>query len=236
MKQTNHPFPLIHYSIGPHSPYLYDDASLCNVKRICNQYNALMHIHVQETRDELENSIAGNHAGANCHKSDAKCSPIANMARLNLLHKTVCAHCVHVLDSDIQLLSEHQASVVHCPHSNLKLGSGVAPVQRMLNAGVNVCLGTDGASSNNNLNMLQEMRTAALLGPLATGDACSVNAITAIEMATINGARALGLEDLVGSIEKGKCADLLALNLDEIETYPINNLFSSIVYAAGRDQ
>lgn len=178
LKKGNHPYPLVHYGIGPHSPYLYDDQSLCNIKRICNEYNVLMHIHVQETRDELENSIVGNHTGSNCHRSDAKCSPIQNMANLNLLHKTCCAHCVHVLDSDIELLSKHQASVVHCPHSNLKLGSGIAPVQRMLDTGVNVCLGTDGASSNNNLDMLNEMRTAALLGPIASGHAQSVNAIT----------------------------------------------------------
>ena len=195
-----------------------------------------MHIHVQETRDELENSLVGNHAGANCHKSESKSSPIANMARLNLLRGTCCAHCVHVLDSDIALLSAHKASVVHCPRSNLKLGSGIAPVQRMLDAGVNVCLGTDGASSNNNLDMLDELRTAALLGPLATGDAQSVNAVTAVEMATINGARALGLEKEVGSVEIGKCADVIAVDLNRVETQPLNNLYSSLVYAAGRDQ
>ena len=178
MKKTNHPYSLIHYGIAPHSPYLYDEKALSNIKRICRETNSLMHIHVQETREELENSLAGNHEGANCHKSNEKCSPIANMARLNLLHKTCCAHCVHVLDSDIELLSQHQASVVHCPHSNLKLASGIAPVQKMIDAGVNVCLGTDGASSNNNLDMLREMRTAALIGPMATGDVRSVDALT----------------------------------------------------------
>lgn len=137
-----------------------------------------MHIHVQETKDELVNSMAGNRQGKGCHCSDAHCSPIENMARLGYLDKACCAHCVHVTDKDIELLAAHRASVVHCPNSNMKLGSGICPVQRMLDAGVNVCLGTDGASSNNNLDMLREMRAAALLGPLADGDAKAVNAVT----------------------------------------------------------
>ena len=137
-----------------------------------------MHIHVQETKDELVNSMAGNRQGKACHCSDAHCSPIENMARLGYLDNACCAHCVHVTDKDIELLAAHSASVVHCPNSNMKLGSGICPVQRMLDAGVNVCLGTDGASSNNNLDMLREMHAAALLGPLADGDAKAVNAVT----------------------------------------------------------
>ena len=137
-----------------------------------------MHVHVQETKDELVNSMTGNRQGEACHCSDAHCSPIENMARLGYLDNACCAHCVHVTDKDIALLAAHSASVVHCPNSNMKLGSGICPVQRMLDAGVNVCLGTDGASSNNNLDMLREMRAAALLGPLADGDAKAVNAVT----------------------------------------------------------
>ena len=145
------------YAMGPHSTYLYDDKSLCAVGSVCKRFHVPMHIHMQETKSELENSVAGNHEGANCHRSDQKCSPIANLARLGLLNGTICAHCVHVLDSDIALLQKHGASAVHCPRSNLKLGSGLAPVQRMLDTGVNVCLGTDGASSNNSLDMLSEL-------------------------------------------------------------------------------
>ena len=137
-----------------------------------------MHIHVQETKDELVNSMTGNRKGKGCHRSDAHCSPIENMARQGYLENTVCAHCVHVTDKDIELLAKHHASVVHCPCSNMKLGSGICPVQKMLDAGVNVCLGTDGASSNNNLDMLHEMRMAALMGPLAEGDPKAVNAVT----------------------------------------------------------
>lgn len=224
------------YSIGPHSPYMYDDASLVSIKQMCDRYGILMHIHVQETKEELENSVAGNHDGQNCHKSDAKCSPIQNMASLGILDGVCCVHCVHVLDDDIRLLSEHHASVVHCPHSNLKLGSGIAPVQRMLDAGVNVCIGTDGASSNNNLDMLGELRTAALVGPIAAEDARAVDAFTALEMATINGAKALHLDSLVGSIEVGKRADLIAIDMNRLESLPINNLFSNIVYATGKEQ
>ena len=169
------------YAMGPHSTYLYDDKSLCAVGSVCKRFHVPMHIHMQETKSELENSVAGNHEGANCHRSDQKCSPIANLARLGLLDGTICAHCVHVLDSDIALLQKHGASAVHCPRSNLKLGSGLAPVQRMLDTGVNVCLGTDGASSNNSLDMLSELRTAALIAPIAAdGDATAVTAVTAI--------------------------------------------------------
>lgn len=167
------------YAMGPHSTYLYDDKSLCAVGSVCKRFHVPMHIHMQETKSELENSVAGNHEGANCHRSDQKCSPIANLARLGLLDGTICAHCVHVLDSDIALLQKHGASAVHCPRSNLKLGSGLAPVQRMLDTGVNVCLGTDGASSNNSLDMLSELRTAALIAPIAAdGDATAVTAVT----------------------------------------------------------
>lgn len=112
------------YAMGPHSTYLYDDKSLCAVGSVCKRFHVPMHIHMQETKSELENSVAGNHEGANCHRSDQKCSPIANLARLGLLDGTICAHCVHVLDSDIALLQKHGASAVHCPRSNLKLGSG----------------------------------------------------------------------------------------------------------------
>ena len=179
LKETIHPFPNIYYSIGPHSPYLYDDESLRAIGDACHHYGVQMHIHVQETEDELRNSVLGNHEGRNCHKSDAKCSPIANLARLGVLDDTCCAHCVHLLESDFDELAKHHASVVHCPHSNLKLGSGIAPVQKMLDRGINVCLGTDGASSNNNLDMLGEMRTAALLGPIAAGgDARAVSSVT----------------------------------------------------------
>lgn len=224
------------YSIAPHSAYIYDDASLVAIKQLCEKHGILMHIHVQETKDELESSIAGNHACTSCHKSSHRCSPIQNMASLGILDHTCCAHCVHVLDEDIELLAQHHASVVHCPHSNLKLGSGIAPVQKMLDRGVNVCLGTDGASSNNNLDMLGELRTAALIGPIAAGDAKAVDAVTALEMATLNGAKALGLQDEIGSIEVGKRADLIAIDMNRLESLPIHNLFSNLVYATGKEQ
>ena len=176
-----HSCPLITYSIAPHAPYLYSEHALKEIHDACEDCNTFMHIHVQETKEELENSVQGNHEGKGCHKSQACCSPIQNMADVGSLDHACCAHCVHVLDSDIVLLAQHHASVVHCPSSNMKLGSGIAPVQRMLDQGVNVCLGTDGASSNNNLDMLHEMRTAALLGPLADGDAKAVSAQTVCE-------------------------------------------------------
>ena len=236
LSKGSRPSALVTYSIAPHSPYLYDDASLVAIKQLCEKHGILMHIHVQETKDELESSVAGNHACPSCHKSSRLCSPIQNMAALGILDHTCCAHCVHVLDEDIELLARHHASVVHCPHSNLKLGSGIAPVQKMLDKGVNVCLGTDGASSNNNLDMMGEMRTAALIGPIAAGDAKAVDAMTALEMATLNGAKALGLQDVIGSIEVGKHADLIAIDMNRLESLPIHNLFSNLVYTTGKEQ
>ena len=110
LKETIHPFPNIYYSIGPHSPYLYDDESLRAIGDACHHYGVQMHIHVQETEDELRNSVLGNHEGRNCHKSDAKCSPIANLARLGVLDDTCCAHCVHLLESDFDELAKHPIS------------------------------------------------------------------------------------------------------------------------------
>ena len=153
-----------------------------------------------------------------------------------MLDHSVLAHCVHVTDKDIELLARAEAAVVHNPSSNLKLASGICPVQKMLDAGVNVCLGTDSACSNNNLDMFMEMRNAALLGKVASNDpqACSASAVLA--MATVNAAKALGLEGKLGAVQAGMRADVIAVDMDCVEVWPLSNILSHLVYACGRSQ
>jgi len=139
-------------------------------------------------------------------------------------------------DAEISLFAESGAHIVHCPESNLKLASGFSPVAQCIAAGINVALGTDGAASNNDLDMLGEMRTAALLGKAIANDASAIPAMTALRMATINGAKALGLDDEIGSLSIGKTADVIAIDLSQLETQPLFCPISQIVYAANRQQ
>ena len=148
----------------------------------------------------------------------------------------IAVHATQLNDEEIQLLADVGANIVHCPESNLKLASGFCPVAKCLAAGVNVALGTDGAASNNDLDMLGEMRTAALLGKAVAQNASAIPAMTALRMATINGAKALGLADKIGSLEIGKAADVIAIDLSELETQPLYCPISQIVYAASRHQ
>jgi 5-methylthioadenosine/S-adenosylhomocysteine deaminase len=158
------------------------------------------------------------------------------MANLGLLGPNLtAAHCVQINDEDLDLLSEHGTHVAHCPSSNAKLGSGIAPIPNLLNTGINVGLGTDGAASNNRQDMFTEMRLAALLAKATTEDATSIPAAQALEMATINGARALGLDHQIGSIEVGKLADLSALRIADVETLPCFDPLSHVIYACGRE-
>lgn len=143
---------------------------------------------------------------------------------------------MHVTDHDIELLGSHKASVVHNPTSNLKLASGICPVQKMLDRGVNVCLGTDSACSNNNLDMFSEMRNAALVGKVASMDPRACSAPTVLRMATANAAKALGMEGKLGVVAQGALADLIAVDLQRVETWPLANVISHLVYACGRDQ
>ena len=148
----------------------------------------------------------------------------------------IAVHATQLNDDEIALLAQVGATIVHCPESNLKLASGFCPVAQCLAAGVNVALGTDGAASNNDLDMLGEMRTAALLGNAVAKNASAIPAVTALRMATINGAKALGLADKIGSLEIGKAADVIAIDLSELETQPLYCPISQIVYAASRQQ
>jgi len=163
--------------------------------------------------------------------------PLDTLQRLGLLGpRTQCVHMTDLGDQDISLLAATGAHVVHCPQSNMKLASGTCPVTRLLDRGVNVALGTDSAASNNDLNLFGDMQAAALLAKLQTGDATALPASEALAMATINGARALGMAELIGSLEVGKQADLIAVDLSGPETQPLYNPLSQLVYASNGSQ
>jgi 5-methylthioadenosine/S-adenosylhomocysteine deaminase len=218
--------PLIRCAFAPHAPYTISDTPLKKVQILADELDLQVHIHLHETAVEIENSLKS------CGQR-----PIQRLEQLGLLSPAlVGVHMTQLDNSEIQRLSESGASVVHCPESNLKLASGFCPVQRLINAGVNVALGTDGAASNNDLDMLGEMRTAALLAKAVHNDASALPAHSALRMATLNGARALGMADEIGSLEVGKWADIAAVNLAALETRPLYSAVSQLVYAAGRDQ
>jgi 5-methylthioadenosine/S-adenosylhomocysteine deaminase len=218
--------PLIRVAFAPHSPYAVADAPLQRVRALADELEVPIHLHLHETRNEVVQSLR-----------DHGERPLSRLARLGLVGPGLAAvHMTQIEESEIAILADSGAHVVHCPESNLKLASGFCPVAKLLEAGVNVALGTDGAASNNDLSMIGEMRTAALLGKGVAGSAAAVPAPTALRMATINGARALGLEEEIGSLEPGKSADLVALDLRDSQTQPVYQPVSQLVYAAGRQQ
>ena len=218
--------PLISTAFAPHAPYTVDDEDLVKIRRLADELEVPVHTHVHETADEVLGSVV-----------DCGDRPLARLDRLGLVSPLLMAvHMTQLDDTEIARLAAAGASVVHCPESNLKLASGFCPVATLLAAGVNVCLGTDGAASNNDLDMLGEMRTAALLAKAVAGRADALTAEQALAMATINGARALGLADQIGSIEPGKWADLCCVDLERPATWPVYDPVAQLVYAACRDQ
>jgi 5-methylthioadenosine/S-adenosylhomocysteine deaminase len=218
--------PLISPSLAPHAPYTVDDAGLARVAALASQHGIKVGMHLLEASWERRQSIAE-------HGTD----PLRRLDALGLLSDGLQAvHMVHLEPPDLKLLAERGVHCIHCPESNLKLGNGVSPVRELLAAGVNVSIGTDGAASNNNLDLLEELRCAALLAKGVTGDPEALDAWQAIEMATLAGARALGLDQVIGSVEVGKQADLAALDLEAPETRPLHHLHSQLVYAASGRQ
>ncbi|HEY8084980.1 MAG TPA: TRZ/ATZ family hydrolase [Methylophilaceae bacterium] len=212
--------------LAPHAPYTVSDRSFEKILTFAEQLDLNIHTHLHETLDEIAKSEA-----------EFGLRPLQRLANLGLVGPgLIAAHGVHLMPHEIELLAERGCHIAHCPTSNLKLGSGIAPVKALLAQGVNVGLGTDGAASNNRLDIFAEMRLAALLAKGACGDAEALPASQALEMATINAARALGLEDDIGSIEIGKRADLAAIDLSALETTPCYDPLSHLVYAAGREQ
>jgi len=217
---------LVTAALAPHAPYTVSNQPLEKIRMLSDELDLPVHIHVHETTHEIEHSI--EHYGKR---------PIARMQDLDLLGPNLLAvHLTHMLDEEIELLAEHNVNAVHCPQSNMKLASGFCPVVRLLDEGINLGIGTDGAASNNDLDMLEEMRSASLLAKAVANDPQSLPAHQALEMATLGGARALGLADVTGSLEIGKWADITAINLSHPSCQPVYDAISQVVYTASRQQ
>jgi len=217
--------PRIKVAFGPHAPYTVSDDKLENILMLAEELDAGIHMHVHETAFEVQQAL---------EKHGER--PLARLHRLGLLGPRFQAvHMTLVNDEDLAMLMETNSSVVHCPESNLKLASGFCPVERLWQAGVNVAIGTDGAASNNDLDLLGETRTAALLAKAVAGQATALDAHRALRMATLNGARALGMEQETGSLELGKSADLTAFDLSGLAQQPVYEPVSQLIYASGRD-
>lgn len=218
--------PLLSFCMAPHAPYTVSDRTFARIVSLAEELDLPIHTHLHETQHEIEDSLAQH-----------KVRPLERLGALGVLGpRLVAAHAVHLTAEEIATLARHGASVAHCPSSNLKLASGFAPVAALLAAGVNVGLGTDGAASNNRLDLLEETRLAALLAKAVAGDAQAMPAHQALAAATLNGARALGLEASIGSLVPGKYADLCAIAFDGPELLPCYDPVSHVVYAAGRSQ
>ncbi|HUI99452.1 MAG TPA: TRZ/ATZ family hydrolase [Usitatibacter sp.] len=217
--------PLLSFCLAPHAPYTVGDETLKRIAVLSEELDVPIHTHVHETRDEVAQGLERNGV-----------RPIERLRRLGVVGpRLVAVHSVHLDDAEIELFAREDVSVAHCPSSNMKLASGIAPIARLRARGVRVGLGTDGAASNNRLDVLTEMRNAALLAKVTSGDAAVVSALEALEMATLAGARALGLDERIGSIVPGKSADLAAIELASIETVPCFDPASHVAYAAGRE-
>ncbi|MCQ4295061.1 TRZ/ATZ family hydrolase [Pseudomonas stutzeri] len=217
--------PRMSIAFGPHAPYSVTDDKLESIRVLVAEMDAGIHMHVHETVQEVQEAL---------RKHGER--PLARLARLQLLGPRFQAvHMTQINDDDLGLLTEHNCSVIHCPESNLKLASGFCPVERLWEAGINVAIGTDGAASNNDLDLLGETRTAALLAKAVANSATALDAHRALRMATLNGARALGIDDHTGSLEIGKFADLVALDLSGLAQQPIYDPVSQMIYSTGRD-
>ncbi len=217
---------LIHTPFAPHAPFTVSDEPLSRIRVLADEMDLPVHIHVHETEGEIAQSL----------EQYGK-RPLARLNDLGLVSPNLMAvHFTQATDDEIALLAESGSHVVHCPESNLKLASGFCPVKKLMDAGVNVCLGTDSAASNNDLNMIGEMRTASLLAKGVSGDATALTAMQTVRMATINGARALGLDTHTGSLEIGKYADLIAIDFSSIELNPVYDPVANLVYSCNREQ
>jgi len=213
---------LVDVGLGPHSTYTVDEALLRTTATIANELDAAVQIHLHETAAEVL-----------AHVEATGERPIDLLARIGLLGpRTQCVHMTDIGNQDIDTLVEHGAHVIHCPRSNMKLASGACPVTKLKAAGVNVALGTDGAASNNKLNGLAEMQAASLLAKLESGDPTALSAAATIQAATLDGARAMGIDAVTGSLEIGKAADIIALDTTSLSMTPSHNLNSNIVYAS----
>jgi 5-methylthioadenosine/S-adenosylhomocysteine deaminase len=211
---------------APHAPYTVSDETLNSVVMNAEELDVPIVMHIHETAGEISQSM-----------EQFGVRPLERLKELGLLSpRLISVHMTQLLDQEINWCAEAGVHIVHCPESNLKLASGFCPTAKLQQNGINIALGTDGAASNNDLDMFAEMRQAALLAKAVAKDACAVSAHEAVEMATINGAKALGLEEKFGSLESGKAADIIAVDFSELESYPCYDVISQLVYATGRHQ
>ena len=218
--------PLLSFVFAPHSTYTVSERWLKELRTLADELDLPVHTHLHETAAEVADSVAQHGK-----------RPLARMAELGLFSSSLMAvHMTQLTDAEIAACAENGVSVVHCPESNLKLASGLCPAAKLLKAGVNVCLGTDGAASNNDLDLMGEMQSAALLAKGVAADAAALPASTVLRMATLNGAKALGLDRDIGSLTPGKWADITAVDLSDPETQPVHDPVSALVYSAGRQQ
>ncbi|MFZ6657166.1 TRZ/ATZ family hydrolase [Undibacterium sp. TJN19] len=216
----------VEFRLAPHAPYTVSDATFRKIIELADKHDMGIHCHIHETMDEVNDSL-----------KEHGMRPLQRLHQLGLLSsRLIAAHMVHANEDEIALISRQGVHIAHNPASNLKLASGFAPVHAMQAAGVNVGIGTDGAASNNKLDLLGDLRMAALLAKAVSGNPTALNASNALEMATLAGARALGLDHQIGSLQSGKLADVIAIDLSAIETLPLFDPISQIVYAAGREQ
>jgi 5-methylthioadenosine/S-adenosylhomocysteine deaminase len=218
--------PLVSFSFAPHAPYTVSDESFERIRVLAEQLDVPVHCHVHETAQEVEDSL----------KQHGQ-RPLARLDRLGLVNERLLAvHMTQLGDAEIALCAERGVSVAHCPQSNLKLASGFCPTEKLRLAGVNVAIGTDGCASNNDLDMFDELRCAALLAKGVSGDATAWNAAYALRAATLAGARAIGLGERIGSLEVGKQADFICVQMGGLETQPLYHAVSQLVYSSGRSQ
>jgi len=218
--------PLINCCWAPHAPYSVSNQPLKQIHQLANSMDIPIHIHLHETQDEVEQ-------GLKQHNN----RPIERLDQLKLLnHRLLAVHMTQLNEHEIDKIATQQCHIIHCPESNLKLASGFCPVHQLQEKGINVALGTDGAASNNDLDMIGEMRTTALLGKGVANNASALQADTVLRMATINGAKALGIDQVTGSLEVGKSADILSINLNDIASQPVYHPISQLIYATSRHQ
>ncbi|SDX25912.1 TRZ/ATZ family hydrolase [Lysobacter enzymogenes] len=217
---------LVATAFAPHAPYTVSDANFERIRMLADQLDLPIHLHTHETAQEIADSI----------KQYGQ-RPLARLDRLGLVtDRLIAVHMTQLTDAEIELCAQRGVSVVHCPESNLKLASGFCPACKLQHAGVNLAIGTDGCASNNDLDMFGETRTAAILAKAVANDAKALDAFSALRAATLGGAKALGFEAKVGSIEVGKQADLACVDLGQLETQPLHHVVSQLIYATGRHQ
>jgi 5-methylthioadenosine/S-adenosylhomocysteine deaminase len=217
---------LVRTCFAPHAPYTVNDAGFERIRVLSDLLDVPVHCHLHETAQEVADAMR-------LHGM----RQIARLDALGLINdRLIAVHMTQLTEAEIALCAERGVSVVHCPESNLKLASGFCEVEKLRRAGINLALGTDGCASNNDLDMFGELRTAALLAKGVAHDASALDAASALRMATLGGARALGFGELIGSIEPGKRADLICVDMDRVETQPLYHAISQLVYATGRQQ